>query len=220
MKKLLTILLILLFAAFVFADVDTFEGQSGTDTWEGQNATDTREGQSVASGAPSCAGGVSAGLGLNTTDGNRQVDSEDVLIFDVYTTDTSSDGTVNQITVNMRMLDSGNYINCGIWEIENASTATLLADGPNTGEGNNTQGQAIVVTLDDTVCLESAKNYAIGCVVDGSDTDFDIHSSGWTSGGNYWYIAMSGGATLSNFDPSSATEVSSGYNISVIAEMN
>mgnify|MGYP000871473912 CR=1 FL=1 len=54
-KLLIVIASLFLIVSTSFADVDTFEGQTGTDTWEGQSGVDTREGQVVASGgAPAC----------------------------------------------------------------------------------------------------------------------------------------------------------------------
>lgn len=50
MRKLF-ILLLCLIPAIVFADVDTFDGQTGIDTWDGQTGIGKVVGQTVASGA-------------------------------------------------------------------------------------------------------------------------------------------------------------------------
>lgn len=61
MKKL--IWLILLIPCLAFADVDTFDGQTGIDTWDGQTGIDTVDGQGVASGgaSPECSEDFSGG---------------------------------------------------------------------------------------------------------------------------------------------------------------
>jgi len=55
----LFILLLVIVGGWVgtsFADVDTFEGETGTDTWEGSSNVDTREGSTVASGGECSSG--------------------------------------------------------------------------------------------------------------------------------------------------------------------
>jgi hypothetical protein len=49
-KKLFALLVILLFPFILYADVDTFDGQTGIDTWDGQTGIDTVDGQTVSGG--------------------------------------------------------------------------------------------------------------------------------------------------------------------------
>ena len=83
MKKWIALFLCLI-PVLVFADVDTFEGQTGTDTWEGSSNVDTREGSTVASGATTYSDDFSgSNVALATHDAQWTTITADVAILEI-----------------------------------------------------------------------------------------------------------------------------------------
>jgi len=117
----------------------------------------------VAGGAAPCAGGTTAGMGTMDPNNDTAVTGcNDVFVFETFTASSSTDGNANTITMKWSYVDSGNYVNCGVYSVGGGNVTTLLADGDNTDQGDESDPQTIVCTLDSTVCLVDGTTYVFG----------------------------------------------------------
>jgi hypothetical protein len=181
---------------------DSIEDGSGNDL-----AALTSETVTNNTAPAGCAGGTTSGLGAYTNADNRTVNTENLLVYSIFTVDTGTDGEGNTVDVGLRYLASGNFVNAGVWHIVDANTATLLADGPNTAQGTGGGEDHFTITLDASACMVNGETYAVGMVVSGTDTSFGIYTSGYSAGAHLYTVTLSGGESLSGFDPSTATQL-------------
>lgn len=170
MKRLLLILLCLLFVSIVSADTDTIEGMatSLTDTYEGvaDTVTDTFEGQTVASGGScdDCSGTIVLAVHFEDTSGND---------IETGTPCGCSDGTDKTYSFVSSAAHSSAQYSDGAYSI--------IAEGENhTVEIDNT-GIAAGVSSVGTFCVDYYKSTAgdsriftlptLGRVTDGAGSD-------------------------------------------------
>lgn len=116
MRRYFIALLLCLLPCFVFADVDTFDGQTGIDTFDGETGIGSVAGQTVASGGEAgCYTGATFSYNGDHTSGDTYAcDSEGNAIAGTVQDATVSADYVTYSTVN-------DYIK---WSIDEGSTAT------------------------------------------------------------------------------------------------
>ncbi len=197
-------LLLLLIPFTLFADVDTFEGQTGTDTWEGVSTTDTREGQAVASGG-ACAGGIDGDIGTPSDSGSVGGDYD--LVYSAFTPTEDGDVTYMHCAIGS---NDGGTLRMGIW----SSTGTLLGR-----TGTLTGGDAdetLHSALESAVCLVTGTTYLLGVCADDVDTYWLVLRGVYNAAFEIReFTSMS--TALSDFNTSSSTQIYSGRKQAITA---